>query len=157
AAGTLRIEESLGQVFAWELVTSQIAAAFPAYSLTVPTVADSGAGGPANTVYMVEARATAYGIGWTSWPDSGRSVDNLPPATPSPFTGVVIGGTKTQLIWGANSETDLAGYQLHRGGSAVFVPGPGNLVTQTANTNFLDLAAGQYYKLCAIDTHGNRS
>ena len=155
--GAIRLEESATAAFAWELVTTQPAAAFPAYSLTVPTVADSGSGGPANTVYMVESRWTSSNIGWSSPPDSGHSVDNLPPATPAPFTAALVGGTSTQLTWGANSEPDLAGYLLYRGTSAAFVPGPGNLIASPTGTSLLDLNVGFFYKLAAVDSHGNRS
>lgn len=158
APGAIRLEESSTTTYAWELVTSQVANAFPTYSLTVETVADSSLGSPANTIYMIEARDTGQAIGWASPPDSGHSVDNLPPATPSPFTGAVMGGANTQLTWGANSESDLAGYELHRGASAGFVPGPGNLIASTTSTNFLDSGeVGDFYKLAAIDMHGNRS
>ncbi len=157
ASGTIRIEDSNAGVFAWELVSSQIANAFASYSLTVPTVADSGASGPANTVYMIEARSASLAVGWTSAPDSGRSVDNLPPATPAPFTAALVSGSATELTWGANSEPDLAGYQLYRAATAGFVPGPSNLIATTTSTSRLDVAVGQYYKLAAFDTHGNRS
>jgi hypothetical protein len=156
--GTVRLAASATADYAWELVTTQVANAFPSYSLTVGTVSDSTSGGPANTSYMVEARYSGGGVGWASPPDSGHSVDNLPPATPSPFTGSVMGGASTQLTWGANSESDLAGYELHRGASVGFVPGPGNLIASTAGTNFLDSGeVGDFYKLAAVDSHGNRS
>ena len=157
AAGAVRIAEQFGQVFAWEFVSSQIAHGFPSYSLTVPTVADSSAAGPANTVYMVEAIWGSQGVGWPSPPDSGRSVDNLPPATPSPFTAGLSGGSSTQLVWGANTEPDLQRYELHRGATAGFVPGPANLIAFPTGNSFLDPSVGQFYKLAALDTHGNRS
>src|SRR5262249_30898446 len=155
--GDIRIEQTASASIAWELVTTQIANAFPAYSLTVETVADSTGGGPANTLYMVEARYTLGPAGWASLPDSGHSVDNIPPAVPQPFTGAIRGGISTRLAWGANVEPDLAGYELYRGASAGFVPGPGNRVTATTDTTFLDASMGQFYKLAAFDVHGNHS
>lgn len=156
--GAIRLDATAATTFAWELVTTQAANAFPSYSLTVETASDSTLGSPANTIYMVEARYSGGSVGWASPPDSGHSVDNLPPATPNPFTGSVMGGASTQLTWGANSESDLAGYELHRGSSPGFVPGPGNLVASTTATNFLDSGeVGDHYKLAAVDTHGNRS
>ena len=155
---SIRLEAAAATTYAWELVTTQVANAFPTYSLTVETLSDSSSGGPATTAYMVEARSGYHGVGWASPPDSGHSVDNLAPATPSPFTGAVMGGANTQLTWGANSESDLAGYELHRGASAGFVPGPGNRIASTTSTSFLDSGeVGDFYKLAAIDTHGNRS
>src|SRR5262249_12217831 len=97
------------------------------------------------------------GAFWASAPDSGYSVDNLGPAMPAPFTGAYAGGG-THLHWGANSESDLAGYRLHRGSSPGFVPGPGNLVSEQPDTGYVDLGpAGSYYKLAAVDVHGNVS
>jgi hypothetical protein len=157
ALGSVRIQENASATIAWELVATQVANAFPAYSLTVESVADSTAAGPANTLYMIEARDNSNALGWASPPDSGHSVDNLPPATPAPFTGAIQGGTHTRLTWGANHEPDLAGYELYRGASAGFVPGPGNLIAATTDTTDLDASMSQFYKLAAIDSHGNRS
>ena len=58
---------------------------------------------------MVEARATTAlsSPRWFSAPDSGYSVDNLPPAVPAPFTGQYVAGTAS-LHWNRNLEADLA-------------------------------------------------
>lgn len=156
--GTVRFEPidatAATAAFAWELVATQAAATLPQYSLTVATTGDSSSASTNNIVFMVEARASSFG--WTSPPDSGHSVDNIAPATPSSFAGAVV-GANTLLTWNANTEPDVAGYEVYRGEKATFDPDPSNLVGLTALTNFLDLSAGQYYKLAAIDTHGNRS
>jgi hypothetical protein len=94
---------------------------------------------------------------WQSAPDSGYSVDNLPPAMPAPFTASYSAGA-THLHWGACHDADLAGYRVYRGASADFVPGPGNLISAQADTGHADAGpAGGYYRLCAIDVHGNES
>ncbi len=155
--GAIRLDEQNGATFAWEYVTSQIAAGFPAYSITLTSVSDSSGSGPANTVYMVEAVMGGGAAHWSSVPDSGHSVDNLPPATPSPFAAALMGGASTHLTWGANTEPDLAGYELHRGASAGFVPDGSTLIATPTGTSHLDAAVGQYYKLAAVDAHGNRS
>jgi hypothetical protein len=125
--------------------------------MTLATVSDSAAGGPANTVYMVEA-VDASSHNFSSLPDSGHSVDNLPPATPLGFVAALMPLSETtQLNWNANTEPDLAAYELYRGASAGFVPGPSNRVATVTRTDHIDTSAGQYYKLAAIDVHGNRS
>ena len=155
--GDVRIDQSNDAVFAWEFVASQIAAGFPQYSMTVPTVSDSAAGGPANTVYMVEA-VDAVAHNFASVPDSGHSVDNLPPATPSGLVAALLPlSGSTQLNWNANTDPDLAAYELYRGTSAGFVPGPLNRVATVTRTDHIDPSAGQYYKLAARDVHGNLS
>lgn len=141
----------------WEFVARQDGFDLSGYSYLVPTTGDSVGGSNPLTEFMVQARSSSGPQYWNSPVASGYSVDDLAPATPAPFTGVYASGT-ANLIWGANTEADLAGYELHRGTSAAFVPSPANRVTTTTETEFAD-AAGvpSYYKLAAIDTHGNRS
>jgi hypothetical protein len=143
----------------WEYVGTQAAEAFAGYSRVVATTSDSIAGSNPRTLFMVEARAsTALSADrWPSSPDSGYSVDNLAPPTPAPFTGQYASGTAT-LHWAVNAAADLAEYRLFRGSSADFVPGPGNLVVAQPDTGYVDAAGAVfYYKLCAVDVHGNVS
>jgi hypothetical protein len=152
----LRAEPSGAQTVYWEYVSSQVANGFPAYSDVAPTAQDSVPAGNPRTLFMVEARGNSGGF-WDSAADSGYSVDNLGPATPAPFNGAYQAGA-THLHWGENHESDLAGYRLYRGSSSGFVPGPGNLVSAQPDTGYVDGgAAGSWYKLSAIDVHGNES
>jgi hypothetical protein len=118
-----------------------------------------GAGNPP-TRFMIEAVANYYSVPtahWDSAPDSGYSVDNLPPVIPAPFTGQYAAGT-ARLHWNPNLEADLAGYRLYRGTSPAFTPGPGNLLGALPDTGYADAAGAPYvYKLTAIDAHGNES
>jgi hypothetical protein len=145
--------------YLWELVGRQQAFELSGYSMVAATTSDSVAAGNPRTAFMVEAGTSNYtgSPHWFSVPDSGYSVDNLGPATPAPFTGAYLAGA-TQLHWGANSEIDLAGYRLYRGSSAGFIPGPGNLISAQPDTGHADPGpAGSYYKLSAVDIHGNES
>ncbi len=140
----------------WEYVRSQPADGLAAYSMVVPTGVDSIAGNNPTTRFFVLALAST-GENWSSPPDSGYSVDNLPPATPSPFTGRYLSGA-AHLHWGRNTEIDLAGYRLYRGTDAFFAPGPGNQIAAPPDTGYVDVASdGFVYKLTAIDVHGNQS
>ena len=145
--------------YLWEFIAEEPAAGLSAYSLVAPTAADSVAGGNPRTVFMVETRTNGY-VGsphWFSAPDSGYSVDNLPPAMPAPFTGQYSAGTAT-LHWNRNIEADLGGYRLYRGGSASFTPSSANLIASPPDTGYADAAgAPYYYKLTAVDVHGNES
>jgi hypothetical protein len=97
------------------------------------------------------------GNGRFSAPDSGYSVDNLSPATPAQFTGVVAPGS-LHLNWHANTEADLAGYRLYRGFTADFVPSPTTLISSQADVGYVDVTFNSYfYKLSAVDVHGNKS
>ncbi len=145
--------------YAWEYVGTEPAAQLPLYSTVAATTSDSvGASNP-RTAFMIEARAdtSRSSSRWFSDPDSGYSVDNLPPATPSPLASQYAGGT-ARLFWRSNSEADLAGYRIYRGSAPSFVPGSGNLVAVVAGTGYVDAAGGPYYyKLSAADVHGNES
>jgi hypothetical protein len=141
----------------WEYLLTVPARGFPGYSHVPATMTDSVTGSNPLTTFMVMAEDSGGIPFWASAPDSGYSVDNLPPAAPTPFTGVYAGGA-THLHWGENTEPDLNGYRLYRGSSSGFVPGPGNLISAQPDTGYSDLGpAGRYYKLSAIDTHGNES
>src|SRR5439155_13465556 len=128
-----------------------------AYVLVVPTLADSNGLGIHRATFFVRAATGTPGVYYDSAPDSGYSVDNLPPAPPAPFTGAYASGA-THLHWGANTEPDLWYYKVYRGSSAGFVPGPANLIATSSDTGHVDVGpAGGYYKLSAVDVNGNES
>ena len=139
----------------WEYVGQQAAQGFTGYSMTVSTEGDSVAGSNPATRFMVQTSGF-YGH-WESDPDSGYSVDNLGPAQPAPFAAV-FGGVSTSLHWAANGEADLAGYRLYRGTTPGFVPDGGSFVAAIEDTHYVDaIALPRWYKLVAVDAHGNTS
>jgi hypothetical protein len=141
----------------WEYVTSQQALHIVGgYSYLATTTGDSTGANNTVTQFMVtgwNAAGTKY---WSSSPAGGYSVDNLPPYTPLSLIGT-YGPGSTALHWVPNTEADLANYRVYRGSSAGFVPGPGNLIWSPPDTGFADPATGYYYKLSAVDAHGNES
>ena len=146
-----------GQIIFWEYVGSQYAAGDDGYSFVVPTTSDSLATSNPRLKVRVQARpATGSGF-WNSLPDSGYSVDNLAPTQPAVFSGQSL-ATSTVLHWSRSAAPDLSGYRLYRGATADFVPGPTNFVVARADTGYVDAASGgNFYKLCAVDIHGNLS
>jgi len=127
------------------------------YSELAPTTCDSTGAGNPPTAFMVVARNSTRGMYWLSEPAYGYSVDDLAPAMPAPFTGLYSSGS-TALSWGASTAPDFAEYRLHRGYEAGFVPGPENLVTAQPDTGYVDEAGAPcFYRLCAVDVHGNAS
>ncbi len=156
-AGDLLVQAAGASTYYWEYVTNVQALHYVSgYSNLVPTAADSTAASNPLTAFMVVARNTTGSMFWPSQPALGYSVDNLAPVAPAPFTGNRASGV-TFLHWDRNTEADLAGYRLYRGASAGFVPGPGDLVAALADTGYADAAPPSYYKLTAIDIHGNES
>lgn len=159
ASGRLLIGPFAASGYAWELAGSQAAAVLPAYSLVAATTSDSIGGSNPRTAFMVEARAgTSLGSAhWFSEPDSGYSVDDLAPAQPAPFAAVFAPGAIT-LHWGPNGEADLAGYRVYRGADPGFPLDAGSFVGETTDTTLVDASGGGfYYKLVAVDVHGNVS
>jgi len=152
------IEGPSAQLHAWEYLATVNAVHFlEAYGYVAATTGDSIPGSSPLTFFMVVGRNANGSMYWLSAPDSGHSVDNLPPAVPAPFTGTYTSGT-VELTWGANQETDFAHYRLYRAWGPNFVPGPDNLVVQTPIPGYA-YTPGEYffYKLSAVDIHGNES
>ena len=141
----------------WDYVGSTNAFADSAYDMIVPTVADSNGSGIHRSVFFVRAVTSNASIYYDSPADSGYSVDNIAPVTPSPFTAAYQSGA-TNLHWGPNSESDFWYYRVYRGSSSGFTPGPGNLIATRSDTGYADVGpAGSYYKLSGTDRNGNES
>ncbi|MBN2070837.1 MAG: hypothetical protein JW814_05200, partial [Candidatus Krumholzibacteriota bacterium] len=132
------------------------------YCLLVPTDNDSTAYGAQWNDYVVTAHTDVPSVFFISQIDSGYSVDNLPPSIPTSFEGEQISyPSGLNLTWDVNSETDLSHYELFRGTSYGFEPNSENRIASTVQSYFFDnewsSTNGQYYKLCAVDRHGNSS
>jgi hypothetical protein len=101
--------------YAWQYVGSITAAHFiPTYSFLGSTLGDSIGSANPRTGFMVIGRDNAGLLYWLSAPDSGYSVDNVPPSAPAPFLGV-YGSGSSNLSWGTNTSPDFASYRLYRG------------------------------------------
>ena len=112
------------------------------------------------TLYYWRVRAVDW-VGnksaWSTTRSITSSADTTPPADP---TGVTATATpaSVHLVWNANSELDLAGYDIQRkpdGGAYATIE------TSFRGTFFIDntAAAGTayWYKVRAVDTSGNAS
>ena len=157
AKGVLRVAQVAGVPLYWEFEASVPAQAYGGYAYEVTTDADSSTGGPAWEDFLVDAERSTSPRFYSSGVDSGYSVDNIAPVMPQPFTATYASGS-AYLHWGPNVEPDLAGYRLYRGSTGAFVPAPANLVVAQTDTGYTDVAGvPSYYKLSAIDIHGNQS
>jgi hypothetical protein len=158
----IRIEQAAGRTFFWELIQTVSASYMPGYGKPVVTLFDSTAVSKEYHFFQVIAHTNTPTVFWKSEPDSGRSVDNLPPGTP-----VALAGQQSftpvglKLTWDRNTDADLGAYHVYRGLTGSFVPGPSNLVASPNDTTLLDggwrWSSGYYYKVSAIDIHGNES
>jgi hypothetical protein len=154
----IRVHRASGVTSYWEPVGLVAAAHLEGYGFTAPTTQDSLAGSNPYTAFFVSALTGNPFVFFDSNADSGYSVDNLAPAAPAPFAGTWVSGSGTFINWGANAESDLAGYRLYRGDIPGFTPSPASLVYQGSQTSFHDLTLDpSIFKLCAYDVHGNQS
>ena len=140
----------------WEALITLPAERLEGYGYTAPTTQDSLASGNPYTAFFVTALTYDSGVFFQSNVDSGYSVDNIPPAQPGALSAAVQ-PSGVALKWASNHEADLDSYHVYRGLFASFQPGPANLVTANPDTSFVDSQGGaaNYYKVTAVDRHGN--
>src|SRR5207244_11337056 len=87
----------------WEAIANPPAAQLVSYGYTAPTTQDSIAAGNPYTAFFVQALTADPFVFYDSAPDSGYSVDNLAPRTPTPFTASFSNGN-TALHWHPSAE-----------------------------------------------------
>ncbi len=129
---------------------------------TAGTLADSTAGGIPWEVYIVSAHTGVPTLWFLSETDSAYSVDNMPPSPPLALSAEQSHAPEgLQLDWDDNSEGDLAYYAVYRGTDEHFVPGTGSRLATPVSPEYFDdewrWDSGYYYKVSAVDRHGNES
>jgi len=155
----IRIPESSAG-YAWEWILDAPARMHENYAATVPSLHDSTALGTGWQYFMVSAVEHNDYYFYDSAVDSGYSVDNLSPCVP---VGLQAYPALADLLleWDANTESDLLRYAVYRGDDEDFVPGAENLIASPMVNAAVDpdwgLSSVFYYKVSAIDIHGNES
>jgi hypothetical protein len=142
----------------WEALATLPAQRLPGYGYTAATPQDSLPDSNPLFTYRISATTANIDLFYDSDPDSGYSVDNLPPSMPGSLTATWTAGS-AQLHWQVNTEPDLEHYAVYRGDDPGFVPSATTLVG-TPLTNAFDDASPHptaTYKLAAVDKHGNPS
>jgi hypothetical protein len=143
----------------WESLAEVPATWLAGYAFAAATLQDSTVAGNPYTAFFVQALTTDRAVFYNSNVDSGYSVDNLAPPQPLPFAAV-YSGVDVTLHWVKNAAPDFAEFRLYRGTRPDFTPGSANLVIATADTGHVDVPPSPstaYYKLAAVDIHGNAS
>ena len=158
----LRYDMLSGEPYYWMLVETQAAYHLEHYAMIVETAFDSTAVCQDHQYFQVIAHTSDPLTFWVSEPDSGYSMDNLAPCQPTSFAGAQsFQPAGLQLSWSPNTEADLDCYNIYRGASEGFEPGPGNFVDSACDTMLFDAdwtwSGSYYYKLAAVDVHGNES
>jgi hypothetical protein len=145
----------------WALVATVPATQSDSYLAEVTTVADSTSAGTNYSVYVMTTHTTTPSVWYISSPDSGYSVDNLPPQMPAALAGQHTGGTDLWLHWNLGIENDLSHWAVYRGTTPDFVADEVSRIGTTTNTSYVDgdydHDGPYYYKVSAIDVHENES
>ncbi|MFI5253717.1 MAG: T9SS type A sorting domain-containing protein [Bacteroidota bacterium] len=143
----------------WEWIADQPAHLLPDYDYAAPTLSDSTS--PVNngmTQFFVSAQTNDQNIFYDSNPDSGYSVDNIPPVAPRNLAYSVRSDTVV-LHWNPNSEPDLGRYVIYRSADSITDLSLLHSYAYSRDTAFIDNAPPQkaYYLVCAQDIHNNLS
>jgi hypothetical protein len=158
----IRTEMLNGAPYYWEMIDSHDAYSIDTYSSIVASPFDSTSSSNEYQYFQIIAHSPTPSTFWVSGPDSGYSVDNLAPCPPLALAGEQQYSPEGLLLtWTRNTEPDLDCYRVYRGTSESFEPGPGNLLGAPCDTTTLDGSwsweAGYWYKVAAVDIHGNES
>jgi hypothetical protein len=142
----------------WEVVGSVAARQQEEYLVLAPTLADSTET-LYYTKYFIAAHTTNPFLYFDGPVDSGYSVDNLPPGVPLGFAVAYNQPGGNVLDWDASTDRDFQFYRVYRDVNPGFVPGPGNLIHELAETGWQDPSGDHTheYKLSAVDYVGNES
>jgi hypothetical protein len=146
----------------WQNVGSVNAEELEGYSYNVTTPSDSGPQGVPMYYFMVRAKSSNYLAYWNSSPDSGYSVDNLPPIAPqNPALLPMVNGS-INIHWNPDKiDPDVGHFSVYRSTSSGFPLNDGTRLQTTVDTTVTDSSAevGQqyYYRVTAVDIHGNES
>jgi len=150
-----------GADYAWEWIADLPAHYFEDYSYAAETLFDSTASSDGYHYFLVSAHTADPFVFWDSYPDSGYSVDNLPPAVPQGLSADIVGEDDLYIYWTPNSEPDLLHYNVYRGSVEDFQPGASNLIAVPEAAYYVDEEFGYgteyHYKISATDVNGNES
>ena len=149
------------QTAGWHFITTVPVRAEDEYAVVAPTLADSTVvGGQYYTTFMVTAFTATPGVFFDSPPDSGYSLDNLAPFTPSSFVISYNTGGGNTLAWDDPVDADFEHFSVYRSTDPDFAPGPSDRVHTTTSTSWTDPEYDGWpvhYKVTATDASGNES
>jgi hypothetical protein len=153
--------QSVTDTIYWQWIDDVSARKLSNYVYAAPTLADSTPQGIPTEYFMVTSNLY-YSGSWLSAPDSGYSVDNIPPLGPTAVAAQPSGLSSLRITWNPDKvDPDVAGYEVHRSTSAGFTPSSGTLLASVRDTSYVDGSpvggSTNYYRIVTVDIHGNRS
>ncbi|MBE0433873.1 T9SS type A sorting domain-containing protein [candidate division WOR-3 bacterium] len=144
----------------WDCVGAVPAIQDSVYNFVSPTLGDSNAYGIYYSVFMVTAHTQDPYVWFASEPDSGYSIDNIPPEPPYDLAAEVI-NSDVLLTWQIEvNYTDFSHFAVYRDTVSGFTPGAANQIGTSEVSSYTDssLAIGSYYyRVSALDINGNES
>ncbi len=159
---TANIESDMAGYNIYRSTTSPVLLTTPINGtlVTGTTYTDTGLTNGQTYYYAITAKDTTGNESVLSNEVSATPTDLTAPSKPTGLNATA-GDTKIDLSWTANTEPDLAGYNIYRSTTSpvlLTTPINGTLVTGTTYTN-TGLTNGQiyYYAITAKDTAGNES
>jgi len=144
----------------WDFIETVPAIGAEEYGIVAPTLVDSTAAGVFWSVFQVVAHTDNPTLRFLSPPDSGYSVDNLVPPSPS---DIEISRTDSAVIlsWNAVDVSDVVGYHIYRSETAGFTIDDDHYLGITSAHQYPDSdileTAEYYYRISAVDDAGNES
>ena len=142
----------------WEALAQLPAQRLPGYGYTAATPQDSLPDSNPLFTYRITATTANIDVFYDSDPDSGYSVDNIPPGNLQNVSAA-WGASGAHLHWQASTAPDLDHYDVHRSEDPAFTPSAATLVASPTTNDFADPTPhpSATYKLAAVDKHGNPS
>jgi len=107
----------------------------------------------------IDGATWTNGVTSTSYDNTPKSIDSEAPDTPTGLKATPTSDGGVKLIWSANSESDLASYNIYGGTAA----SPTTLLstvssgTETYTQTSLSRGETYYYRISAVDNSGNES
>ncbi|UCG93447.1 MAG: T9SS type A sorting domain-containing protein [candidate division WOR-3 bacterium] len=151
------IEDSLE---GWDAVGTVPAIQDSIYNFVSPTLVDSNASGINYSIFLITAHTQDPLVWFASEPDSGYSVDNIPPETPYNLVAEVI-DSDVLLTWEIQlSYPDFSHFAVYRDTLSGFTPGDVNRIGISTVPTYTDTSVAPdtyYYVVSALDVNGNES
>jgi hypothetical protein len=153
------LNDTLGLYY--DFISTVPAIQSPEYNAVGPTLSDSSGNEHHKYTFLVTAHTNDPNVFFISLADSGYSVDNLSPIPPAGLVATVQAGPQVQLTWNSPSDPDVGRYEVYRSTTSGFTPDSGLKIGEAHTTTFIDGSpipgVPTYYRLIAIDVHGNMS
>jgi hypothetical protein len=143
----------------WDCVGTVPAIQDTIYNFVSPTLADSNVSGMYYSVFIITAHTQDPILYYVSDPDSGYSVDNIPPEAPCNLAGEVI-DNNVFLTWEIlNLVYDFSYFAIYRDTISGFIPGDNNRIGTSNEPTYTDssVSGTYYYVVSAFDVNGNES